>query len=159
MSESQLALNNFKKDTKRDITAYPSFKYEMYYDSFHHAFHATAKAQWMGNIIDPKLFPKCSDTHGQLLFDEQHPSCTLFWSFHLQTECRNELVKEGEDDAQIILLELHQHHTNSETAQDAIVELTSYITNLCLTDTWKGLLGKEPPSSSLIISRRPKPVG
>ena len=33
-SESQVALNNFKKVTKRDTSASPVFKNELYYDTF-----------------------------------------------------------------------------------------------------------------------------
>ena len=40
------------------------------------------------------------------------------------------LFKEYADDAQVILSELHDYHTNSKMAQHGIVELTSYITNL-----------------------------
>ena len=32
MSESQAALNNFKKGTKRHASAYPIFKNDLYYD-------------------------------------------------------------------------------------------------------------------------------
>ena len=34
LSESQIALNNFKRGTKRDASAYPIFKNDLYYDTF-----------------------------------------------------------------------------------------------------------------------------
>ena len=34
LSESQTALNNFKRGTKRDASAYPIFKNNLYYDTF-----------------------------------------------------------------------------------------------------------------------------
>ena len=37
-SESQTALNNFKKGTKRDASVYPIFKNDKYYDTFHRSF-------------------------------------------------------------------------------------------------------------------------
>ena len=120
--------------TIRDMAAYPTFKKEKY---FHCVFHATAKAQGMGNIIDPE-FCSMSDPHAQLFFAEQQSFMYSVPVISLQTEQGKKLVKEYEDDAQIILSELHENHTNSEMAQHAIVELTSYITNLHLTDTWKG---------------------
>ena len=67
----------------------------------------------------------------------------------IQTERGKELNKEYEDDAQRILAELHEYYTKSEMAQHEIVELTTYITNLRLTDTWKG-----QHNSSLHISKR-----
>ena len=48
------------------------------------------------------------------------------------------MVKELERDAQSILSKLHHYHTQSNVAQHEVVVLTSYITNLSLTDSWKG---------------------
>ena len=62
----------------------------------------------------------------------KHPNSIMVISLH--SEQGKELVKEYMDDAQVILSEFHDHHTNSEMAQHEIVELTSYITNLFLTD-------------------------
>ena len=56
----------------------------------------------------------------------------------LQTEKGRELVKEFEGDAGSIIPELHHYHTKSNVAQHEIVKLTTYITNLSLTDSWKG---------------------
>ena len=44
-SESPPAFNNFKKGTKRDASAYPIFKNDLYYDTFQRSFLATIKAQ------------------------------------------------------------------------------------------------------------------
>ena len=40
ISGSQTALNNFKKGTKRDASAYPIFKNDLYYDTFQRSFLA-----------------------------------------------------------------------------------------------------------------------
>ena len=56
----------------------------------------------------------------------------------LQTDKGRELVKEFEGDARSILSKLHHHHTQSNVAQHEVVTLTTYITNLSLTDSWKG---------------------
>ena len=45
ISESQTALNNFKRDTKRDASAYPIYKNDLYYDTFQRSFLAIIKAQ------------------------------------------------------------------------------------------------------------------
>ena len=55
----------------------------------------------------------------------------------LQTEREKELTKEYKDDTQKILAELHNYHTKSEMAQHEIAKLTTYITNLRLTNMWK----------------------
>ena len=56
----------------------------------------------------------------------------------LQTEKGGELVKEFEGDARSILSKLHHYHTQANVAQHEVVTLTTYITNLSLTDSWKG---------------------
>ena len=56
----------------------------------------------------------------------------------LKTEKGRELVKEFEGDARTIVLKLHHDHTQSNVAQHEVVTLTTYITNLNLTDSWKG---------------------
>ena len=39
-SESVAALNNFKRGTKRDVSAYPIFKNDVYYEPFQRSFLA-----------------------------------------------------------------------------------------------------------------------
>ena len=56
----------------------------------------------------------------------------------LQTDKGRELVKEFEGDARSILSKLYYYHTQSNDAQHEVVTLTTYITNLSLTDSWKG---------------------
>ena len=55
-----------------------------------------------------------------------------------QTDKERELVKEFEGDARSILSKLHHYHTESNVAQHEVETLTTYITNLRLTDSWKG---------------------
>ena len=54
------------------------------------------------------------------------------------TDKGSEMVKELEGDARSILSKLHHYHTQSNVAQHEDVTLTTYITNLSLTDSWKG---------------------
>ena len=67
MSDSQIALINFKKETKRDLSTYPTFKSEKYYATFYCSFHTTTSAQGVGDILDPKFYPKQGDASAQLL--------------------------------------------------------------------------------------------
>ena len=48
------------------------------------------------------------------------------------------MVKELEGDAQTLLSKLHHYHTHSNVAKHEVVVLTTYITNLIPTDSWKG---------------------
>ena len=43
-----------------------------------------------------------------------------------------------EGDARSILSKLHHYHTQSNVAQYEVVTLTTYLTNLSITDSWKG---------------------
>ena len=46
--------------------------------------------------------------------------------------------KEFQGDERTIISKLHHYHTESNDAQHEDVTLTTYITNLSLTDSWKG---------------------
>ena len=119
MSNSQITLINFKKGTKRDLSANPTFKSEKYCYSFHTA----ARTQGLGDILDPKFHPKHSNTSTELLFNEQQSFMCSVLVVTRQTERGKYLTKEFEDDAQQILAELHDYHTKSEMTQHEIVEL------------------------------------
>ena len=139
ISDSQVTLLSFKKGTKRDLSAYPTFKNEKYYDTFHCSSHATARVQGLGEILDPRIHPKHSNISAQLLFSEQQCFMYSVLVATFQMKRGKEFTKEFEDDAQQILVELHDYHTKYEMAQHEIVELIVYITNLQLTDTWNGM--------------------
>ena len=67
-SESQTALNNFKKGTKRDASVYPIFKNDKYYDTFQRSFLANLKAQGLYDVADPDHDPENGDTYEKELF-------------------------------------------------------------------------------------------
>ena len=52
-SQSQATLNNFKKGTKIDASAYPIFKNDLYYDTFQRSVLAAIKAQGLYDVADP----------------------------------------------------------------------------------------------------------
>ena len=52
-SESQTALNNFKKGMKREASVFPIFKNDKYYDTFQRSFLANLKAQGLYDVADP----------------------------------------------------------------------------------------------------------
>ena len=137
-SESKIALNNFKKVTKRDASVYPIFKNDKYYDTFQRSFLANLKAQDLYDVADPDYDPESGDFYEHELFQGKQSFVYSVLVASLQTEKGRELVKEFEGDARSIILKLHHHHTKSNVAQHDIITLTTDITNLTLNDSWKG---------------------
>ena len=137
-SESKIALNNFKKGTKRDASVYPIFKNDKYYDTFQRSFLANLKAQDLYDVADPDYEPESGDFYEHELFQGKQSFVYSVLVASLQTEKGRELVKEFEGDARSIILKLHHCHTKSNVAQHDIVTLTTDITNLTLNDSWKG---------------------
>ena len=137
-SESQTALNNFKKGTKRDASVYPIFKNDKYYDTFQRSFLANLKTQGLYDVADPDHDPESGDIYEQELFKGKQSFVYSVLVTSLQTEKGRELVKEFEGDARSIILKLHHYHTKSNVAQHDIITLTTEITNLTLNDSWKG---------------------
>ena len=137
-SESKIALNNFKKGTKRDASVYPIFKNDKYYDTFQRSFLANLKAQGLYDVADPDYDPESGDIYEQELFQGKQSFVYSVLVASLQTEKGRELVKEFEGDARSIILKLHHYHTKSNVAQHDIITLTTDITNPTLNDSWKG---------------------
>ena len=137
-SESKIALNNFKKGTKRDASVYPIFKNDKYYDTFQRAFLANLKVQGLYDVADPDHDPEHGDIYEQELFKGKQSFVYSVLVTSLQTEKGRELVKEFEGDARSIILKLHHYHTKSNVARHDIITLTTDITNLTLNDSWKG---------------------
>ena len=136
--ESKIALNNFKKGTKRDASVYPIFKNDKCYDTFQRSFLANLKAQGLYDVADPDYDSESGDIYEQELFQGKHSFVYSVLVASLQTEKGRELVKEFEGDARSIILKLHHYHTKSNVAQHDIITLTTDITNLTLNDSWKG---------------------
>ena len=134
-SESQTALINFKKGTKRDASVYPIFKNDKYYDTFQRPFLANLKAQGLYDVADPD---HNGDIYEKELFKGKQSFVYSVLATSLQTEKGRELVKEFEGDARSIILQLHHYHTKSNVAQHDIITLTTDITSLTLNDSWKG---------------------
>ena len=81
-SESKIALNNFKKGTKRDASVYPIFKNDKYYVTFQRSFLANLKAQGLYDVADPDYDPESGDIYEQELFQGNSPLYILFWLLH-----------------------------------------------------------------------------
>ena len=129
-SESQTALNNFKKGTKRDASVYPIFKNDKYYDTFQRSFLANLKAQGLYDVADPDHDPENGDIYEKELFRGKQSFVYSVLVTSLQTEKGRELVKEFEGDARSIILKLHHFHTKSNVAQHDIITMTT------VTEVW-----------------------
>ena len=70
-TESQTAINNFKRGTKRDASAYPIFKNDLYYDTFQTSFLAIIKAQGLYDVAEPDYDPGDGAYYEQELFQEK----------------------------------------------------------------------------------------
>ena len=68
-SESQIALKNFRKGTKRNASAFPIFKNDLSYDTFQRSFLATIKAQRLYDVADPDFDPDDGDQYDKQLFN------------------------------------------------------------------------------------------
>ena len=92
------------------------------------------------NSTNPNFKPKRGDPHKQQLFTEKQNFVYAVLLKTLQTDYGRALVQEHEHDkdAQQILYELHQHHTDSELSRAEVLRLITYVANLKLTDNWRG---------------------
>ena len=57
--------------SKRDASAYPIFKNDLYYDTFQRSFLAIIKAQGLYDVADPDYDPGDGDYYEQKLFQEK----------------------------------------------------------------------------------------
>ena len=96
---------------------------------------ATVKAQGLYDVADPDFDPGDGDQYDQQLFQENQSFVYSVLVTSLQKDRGRELVKEFEGDARTIISKLHHYHTQSNVAQHAAVTLTTYITNLNLTES------------------------
>ena len=78
-SESQTALNNFKKGAKRDASVYPIFKNDKYYDTFQRSFLANLKAQGLYDVADPIMILRVVTSMKKNFSKESSPLYILFW--------------------------------------------------------------------------------
>ena len=76
-SESQIALINFKRGTKRDASAYPIFKNDLYYDTFQRSFLAIIKAQGLYDVANPDFEPDDVDQYAKEFIPRKPILCLL----------------------------------------------------------------------------------
>ena len=126
-NESYRKLMAFKKSAKRDISAFNILKDEKYFDGFHKSFKATAMTQGLSDACDPNFKPKRVNPHEQQQFTEKQIFVYAVLLKTLQTDYSGALVREHKHgkDAQQILYDLYQHHTDSELSRAEVLQLTT----------------------------------
>ena len=85
-SGSQIALSKFKRGTKRDASAYPIFKNDLYYDTSQRSFLAIIKGQGLYDVANPDFEPDDGDQYAQELFQEKQSFVYSVLVTSLQTE-------------------------------------------------------------------------
>ena len=83
-SESQTALNNIKKGTKRDASFYPIFKNDKYYDTFQRSFLANLKAQGLYLLLTLIMTLRMVTSMKRNFSKESSPLYILFWLLHFK---------------------------------------------------------------------------
>ena len=94
LSESQIALNNFKRGTKRDASAYPIFMNDLYYDTFQRSFLAIIKALGLYDVADPDFERDDGDQYEKSTI----PRKTFFYLFctgYFSSDRKGETVGQG----------------------------------------------------------------
>ena len=78
-SESKIALNNFKKGTKRDASVYPIFKNDKNYDTFQRSFWQISKHNASMMLLILIMILRVVISMNKNFFKESSPLYTLFW--------------------------------------------------------------------------------
>ena len=139
-SAAAIELMGFKKCIKREITAYPSLKYERYFDGFKRSLFIVAKSHEHNEVLDPTYTPG-SDPEQQELFEAKQTFMFSVLNANLQTDMgKTTIVRRHltNTDAQSVWRELSEHMRTSSKGASEKRRLTQYITNTVLDDNFKG---------------------
>ena len=139
-SAAAIELMGFKKRIKREITAYPSLKYERYFDGFKRSLFIVAKSHEHNEVLDPTYTPG-SDPEQQELFEAKQTFMFSVLNANLQTDMgKTTIVRRHltNNDAQSVWRELSEHMRTSSKGASEKRRFTQYITNTVLDDNFKG---------------------
>ena len=138
-SPAALELRSFKKDIKREITAYPSLKDERYFDGFKRSLFIVAKTHECSDVLDPNYTPG-SEPEEQELFEAKQTFMFSVFNTNLQTDMGKTIVRRhlASTDAQAVWKELSEHMKTSSKGASEKRRLTQYVTNTVLDDNFKG---------------------
>ena len=131
---------SFKKGIKREITAYPSFKDERYFDGFKRSLFIVAKTHECSEIMDSNYTPG-SEPEEEELFEAKHTFMFSVFNTNLQTNLGKTTVRRhlASTDALTVWKELSEHMRTSSKGASEKRRLTKYVTNTVLDDHFKGI--------------------
>jgi len=129
----------FKKGIKREPTAFPTLLKDGAFDPWSRHMMATAVAQDLGNVLDPKYKPSTPDETG--LFDLQKDF--MYSVFHniLKTDIGKDLLRKYETtrDAQKVYSKLLEFYKTGNVGADQLSEWMTYLTTTRANDgKWNG---------------------
>ena len=87
---SNQQLVSFRKGIKREETAYPTLKDEIYFDSFSRSLYITAKSHECEEVLDPEYTPSISEKE---LFDAKQVFMFSVLDKHLLTDMGKTIVR------------------------------------------------------------------
>ena len=129
----------FRRQIKRDHSAFPVLKDEKFNDSWHRSFINQARAQDIDELLDHEYKPM---TQEQLeLFIEKQKYLYAILENKVMTDRGKAIVREHETDfdAQKAYQKLKEHHLRSTKAMIESSTILSYITSVRLgSGEWKG---------------------
>ena len=129
----------FKKGIKRDPSLFLVLKEDNQWDSWKRNLIATARAQDVGEVLDPLYTPSTEEENE--LFDEKKKFMYSVFDRVLKTDKGKSFVRQHEDDynAQGVFSKLKEYYTNSTKAALEASKLLSYITSIRIdSPSWKG---------------------
>ena len=136
------AVVEFKHGIKRDPTFFPSLKNEKYNDVWHRSFASQARAQDVGEVLDPEYIP--STVYEKELFDQKQKYVYSVLDSKVLTDRGRAIVRKYEStwNAQEAYNELTKHHLSSTRARIDSSAVLVYITSSRIDDEeWKGKTG------------------
>jgi hypothetical protein len=133
------AAESFRRSIKKDPSLFPILKDERANDAWHYSFVAQARAQGVGDVLNPAYVPRTPDESA--LFQEQQKYLYAVFEQKVQTLKGRSIVREHEHDfnAQEVYKKLSEHHLHSARARlDASSILRSITTDRLGNGSWKG---------------------
>ena len=128
---------SFKKDIKREETAYPTLKDEMYFDGFSRSLYITAKSHECEQVLDPHYTPSNAENN---LFEVKQIFMFSVFDKHLLADMGKTIVRKyvHTTDAQSVWKDFQDHMKSCSKGVSEKRRLTQYVTNTTLDDNYKG---------------------
>jgi hypothetical protein len=137
-TETSMALTNFRKGVKRDVSAYIDFKEDKFWESWKRDLFAKARSHHTQDVLDPTYDGGISDEEKELFALQQEFMYSVFIQ-HVLTPEGKTIVKQHSDsgNAQKIFQQLLHKYEQSPEARLNAIELRAKLATFIYDDTWK----------------------